>query len=75
MPLYEYRCRSCDRVSEILVAAGDAQPGLACTHCGSTDLHKQFSVTNVQRYPGPAGGKTCCGRSERCDSEKGCCGQ
>lgn len=75
MPLYEYRCQSCDRVSEILVAADDAQTSPACTHCGSTDLHKQLSVTNVQRYPSPKGGKTCCGRSERCDSGRGCCGQ
>ena len=74
MPLYEYRCKECGNVSEYLSKIGDTGDSLACKSCDSTDLEKVMSVTNVSTYPSPQGGKTCCGREERCGSEKSCCG-
>ena len=44
MPIYEYRCRSCDRPFETLVT-GTRQP--ACPGCGGADLEKQHSVFAV----------------------------
>jgi len=76
MPLYEYRCRTCGQVSEILSKTGETGQEVACKSCGSADLEKMFSVTTIPAYPTPKGGRTCCGRSERCDSPPcgtGCC--
>ena len=69
MPIYEYRCNECGRVSEILVGLHSEGKALACQHCGSSDLEKilsvsSFTFTDSSRAPG----KTCCGRDERCDS-------
>lgn len=68
MPIYEYGCNQCGKVSEILVGVGSDGEILTCKHCGSGDLEKilsvsSFSVTEGSRAPGT----TCCGREERCD--------
>ena len=44
MPLYEYRCRECDRRFEEFVL-GDAQP--RCPGCASGKLEKLLSVFAV----------------------------
>jgi len=41
MALYEYRCRDCGAVSEILVFSSDETP--ECRKCGSTNLEKLLS--------------------------------
>jgi len=69
MPIYEYRCNQCGKVSEILVGVGSDGKILTCKHCGSGDLEKilsvsSFTVTDGSRAPGT----TCCGREERCDT-------
>jgi len=69
MPIYEYRCNRCGKVSEILVGVGSDGEILTCKHCGSGDLEKilsvsSFTVTDGSRAPGT----TCCGREERCDT-------
>ena len=69
MPIYEYRCNQCGKVSEILVGVGSHNNSLACQHCGSHDLEKILSVSSFTFVNGSrAPGKTCCGRDERCDS-------
>ena len=75
MPLYEYRCKQCGAVSEYLSPMGSSEEGLTCKVCSSKELEKIMSVTNVPTYPSPKGGKTCCGRDERCDNPQGCCGR
>jgi len=46
MPIYEYQCESCGKVSEILVrSAADEAP--VCTACGSRKLTKMFSTFGV----------------------------
>ena len=75
MPIYEYRCLSCDATFEALVRGGDA---VTCPHCGSSSLGKLISVPFVSsgRAVRPPG-HTCCGREERCAappcSEGGTC--
>lgn len=76
MPLYEYKCNECGKVSEFLVGVSDADAGRECSSCGSTNLSKMISASAVPTHPLPKGGKTCCGRDERCDSPpcgSGCC--
>jgi len=43
MPIYEYKCSECGKVSEFL-ETGSNKKGKVCTHCGSKKLTKQFSV-------------------------------
>jgi putative FmdB family regulatory protein len=44
MPLYEYRCRDCEKTFEQFVS-GKARP--ACPHCESRSLQKLLSVFAV----------------------------
>lgn len=68
MPIYEYRCEQCDKVSEFLVAIGDDIAELRCKHCGSKELRRMISSVSVTSGKiGSRHGKTCCGRDERCD--------
>lgn len=41
MPIYEYKCSSCDKLFETLVRS-NTQP--TCPNCGGTYLAKQLSV-------------------------------
>jgi putative FmdB family regulatory protein len=43
MPLYEYRCRKCDRKFALLVGVTAQKQGRACPHCGSRQLTKLIS--------------------------------
>ena len=55
MPIYEYRCQSCDHRFEVLVRGGE-EP--LCPECGSKTLEKQFSTFSFGlgggARPGPA---------------------
>jgi putative FmdB family regulatory protein len=52
MPLYEYRCGSCDHTFELLVRGGTE---LKCPSCDSRELEKQLSVFAVGAQPYKAG--------------------
>lgn len=75
MPLYEYRCRGCAKISEFLVRDPGARDALACPDCGSTDLERLLSVPSAPVVKGggssnaatPCGNAPCCGRETRCD--------
>ena len=43
MPLYEYECKSCEKVVEALVRTED-EP-VACPMCGARNIERVFSVT------------------------------
>ncbi len=73
MPLYEFQCSACGRVTEVLTRMGDTGADLVCADCGNTTFRKCMSVTVTPTHPLPQGGKTCCGRDERCDSPQGGC--
>ncbi|MHC4666448.1 MAG: FmdB family zinc ribbon protein [Planctomycetota bacterium] len=43
MPIYEYKCADCGRISEFLESSS-GKSSRTCGHCGSVKLTKQFSV-------------------------------
>ena len=45
MPIYEYRCKECEREFEALVLK-NAEP--SCPSCGGRDLERLFSLPAVQ---------------------------
>ena len=70
MPIFEYRCARCGAVSEFLEGVVSGGTERRCRSCGSVDLERIFSVSNVSsggHFIGSQGGRTCCGRDERCD--------
>jgi putative FmdB family regulatory protein len=66
MPIYEYRCRLCENVTEIWEGVGTRSDVLECKHCGGGELEKILSLSHSVKSPRPKG-STCCGREERCN--------
>ena len=73
MPIYEYQCNSCGKITEVLTKMGGAGEEVTYESCGGSDLQKKLSVTTIPSYPSPKGGKTCCGRDQKCGGPS-CCG-
>jgi putative FmdB family regulatory protein len=44
MPVYEYACARCERVTEALRKMADADEPLACEFCGSQETSRKHSV-------------------------------
>jgi putative FmdB family regulatory protein len=67
MPIYEYRCGTCEKEVEVLVRSSAKSP--VCPTCGNPLSDKLWSAPNLLsgRTERPAG-KTCCGAEERCGS-------
>jgi len=68
MPIYEYRCRECSKVFELLVRAAAETNGNAgphCPACGSGELKRLFSLfasrSDSPVKAGGGGGGGCCG--------------
>ena len=81
MPLYDYHCKNCGRVSELLINVSSAKP--RCTFCGSPKLkklvsaHSSLSGASVDRLPGK-GDTGCCGsqpHQTECEGPGSCCGK
>jgi len=81
MPIFEYKCDNCGKITEFLEGVGESGDNKKiCKHCGNSMLTKIFSTTHISsgdNFIGLQGGKTCCGRDERCDippcSDDGVC--
>ena len=43
MPIFEYKCGRCGKITEFLESAGGKKKHI-CKHCGSGDMEKQFST-------------------------------
>ncbi len=70
MPIYEYSCKQCGKVVELLQKSGTDNAGITCPECGRNTLAKVLSVTAPAQMAktAPAGcdiGRGSCG---------GCCG-
>ena len=81
MPLYDYLCLDCKKLSEILLTTAAQAP--QCSHCGSPNLKKMLSASSslsgssTQKMPGP-GDTACCGSSPMeagCAGPGSCCGK
>lgn len=49
MPIYEYTCQDCARLSSIFVRRVDTAQEPACQHCGSTSLRRAVSRVAYHR--------------------------
>lgn len=56
MPLFEYKCRECNSVTEFLESA-DTRKKHTCSNCGSGDMKKQFSTFAPMVKNRASGGK------------------
>lgn len=45
MPIYEYRCEDCERLTSVFVRSARASVEAQCEHCGSRRLHRVISRT------------------------------
>jgi putative FmdB family regulatory protein len=82
MPLYDYHCQECGKLSEILLTGSSDQ--IECRFCGSGDLQKVLSAPSSMSglaknsMPGP-GDTSCCGstpgQAAGCAGPGSCCGQ
>jgi len=66
MPIYDYRCRGCGRVSEVFVRSSDVE--VSCPYCNGEDMERLVSASYMIRIDAAAPGTTCCGRTERCET-------
>lgn len=67
MPIYEYKCMDCGEIFERLTGVGSRDEAVTCKHCGSDRVERILSASFFSIKSGmPRGGKTCCGKDERC---------
>ncbi len=81
MPIYEYLCRDCGKICEILLSK--SADIIQCNYCNSKNVKKFFSAHSAisgstgNTFPG-AGDTTCCGiapGSGNCAGPGSCCGK
>jgi len=68
MPIYQYRCQECGKVSEFLILSSTENKVLICQGCGGQNLEKLISAPILVRSGAATPGTTCCGREERCEA-------
>jgi putative FmdB family regulatory protein len=67
MPIYEYKCQECGRISEIFLRSPSSE-NAQCPACGSYKLDKLLSASYTLKTRASTPGTTCCGRAERCET-------
>jgi putative FmdB family regulatory protein len=48
MPLFEYQCQNCGKMSEVLKLGGTPDPR-KCPHCGAARLRRKLSLFGALR--------------------------
>ena len=66
MPIYDFKCLECGRISEVLLRT--AGKVVCCPGCGSENMKRLLPTPYIAKTKTPAQGTTCCGRTERCDT-------
>lgn len=59
MPIYDFRCRECSKVSEVFLRGADGQ-AMRCPDCGSENLERLISASYMTRMAVTTAGTTCC---------------
>ena len=67
MPIYDFSCQDCGKVSEMLVHSTEGHAA-RCPACGSENLERLISASYMIKMSASTSGTTCCGRTERCES-------
>ena len=67
MPIYEYKCLDCGEVSEIFLRSPNSEIA-KCPICSSKNLERLLSASYGIRMGASVPGRTCCGRTERCET-------
>ncbi|MBW2593297.1 MAG: zinc ribbon domain-containing protein [Deltaproteobacteria bacterium] len=68
MPIYEFKCRDCDKYIEILVINKDEEIEMKCSDCGSMNLERILSSTSHVMGIGPAEGRGATAKTRNCSS-------
>jgi len=68
MPIYDFRCKQCQKVSEVLVSSSTEWKTPACPNCGSQNLERLISAPGLLKERHTKANATCCGREERCET-------
>ena len=63
MPIYEYECRDCGHVFELIRPMCDADKAITCDKCNSVRTTRQLSLFNAS-----SGGKALTGGDSGCGS-------
>ncbi len=78
MPIYEFKCSQCGKISEVIVLGKESDESAQCGFCGSGEIEKVLSAPGGVKVRG--GGMSgsaeeglCCGQTSPCDSPKRCC--
>ncbi len=58
MPIFEYRCKDCGKVSDVLEKA-DSKDKHVCPGCGGSNMEKQFSTFGVSMEPSAPSAPAC----------------
>jgi len=72
MPIYEYQCRDCKKVSEFLVGVNQNKSEIICGYCGSKKLEKMMSAGFVGKAKKE--NMMPCAASGMCPGAGGCSG-
>jgi len=67
VPIYDFKCEECGKVSEILIRSANDQD-VSCPDCGNSNMDRLISSSYLVKMGSPSSGATCCGRAERCDT-------
>ena len=67
MPIFDYKCQECGKVSEVFVNNADSR-SITCHTCGSDKMERLISASYVLQTEIRVPGTTCCGRTERCEA-------
>ena len=66
MPIYDFRCRECGKVSEIFLRF--TEQVACCPACSSDNMERLILTSYTIKMGTLAPGTTCCNRTERCDT-------
>ncbi len=73
MPIYEFKCGQCGKVSEIRIPLLSEAQDAVCKNCGSREMEKMISVPSLIGGKAESHERRCCGRSEPCGQQQHCC--